>query len=283
MVVVGRLELTGSDPLQTRAFALDLTRENPVVDILPDVGSDFSAGMQINENGDILGVYRNAEGTFDGWMFNPGLYGDLWTRVPRDDGTPLDMSSEVPEYLPLTGHATNFRLNNPSDGRHAQIAGVDSTGVAFRYTLGDDDPEVFPELNLYVSSIGALNDSETFCGLIRVAGAKRNKSSVALAPFRYNTAVQQLPDFSQMPQDMNSSGDIVFFNIVYRDWEDGLGERYVALDDIVVGSDADLTAWFGKDAVDCFELNDRAGASHSGEIAGRQGGYLFILTPEPAQ
>lgn len=279
MVVVGTIMLTGSDPHVAHPFALDLSLENPVVDLLPEVGSDFQTGTQINENGDILGAYRNAAGTFDGWMFNPGLYGDPATRVARD-GTPLDMSSEGPAYLPLTGNASRFLLNNPTDSRAAQVAGVDSTGVAFRYTLGDAVPELFPALDLWVDWLGGFNDSETFCGVINVAGTKRNRTSIA--PFRYNTTVQQLPEFSQGTKDMNSSGDILFYDTVSRDWGDGLGERYVALDDIVVGSDADLAVWFGTGAVDCWEMNDRSGVSDSGQIAGRQNGYLFILTPESA-
>ncbi len=40
---------------------------------LPDFGSDYTYGRRINENGDVLGVYRRADGTSDAYLYNPWL------------------------------------------------------------------------------------------------------------------------------------------------------------------------------------------------------------------
>jgi hypothetical protein len=86
-------------------------------------------------------------------------------RTPRD-GTPLDMSNENPELLEMiSGDRHVFSLNNPVGDSPAQIAGVDADGVVFRYTLGDAEPELFPELDARgVRNWVNLNDSGTFCG-----------------------------------------------------------------------------------------------------------------------
>lgn len=283
MVVVGTLEQTGSSPVQVRPFALDLLADNPVVDLLPDVGVDFSYGRQINENGDILGGYQTSTGDWEGWAYNPGLYGDPLDRSPRD-GSPIDMSAEIPDPLLLSGRADEFVLNNPSGGAPAQVAGVDAEGVPFRYTLGDSAPERFPELNVRWPWLGGLNDSGTFAGLLSVPREKNRKGYSA--PFRFNATLDELPSLSQQPQAINASGDLLFYNVIYRD--DWAEYGYVSLFDLGVGSDADLALWNHRDAViDAFDMNDRAGVSDSGQIVGRLGGVfsnniLFVLTPEPA-
>ena len=287
MVIVGIMELTGSSPVQVRPIAIDLGTETPVVDLLPDVGVDFSYGRWINNNGDILGVYQTENGSF-AWFFNPDLYnGDAQVRAERN-GQPQNMTQDVPQDLSALGsRAQQFHLNNAAP---AQIAGVNDNGIAFRYTTGDNPVwQTFPELNLYVSSLGGLNDAGTFCGLLYVPRDGKNKDYTA--PFRYTAALNELPPFSQFqfqqPRGINGAGDVIFYDQIYRDdWAKDYGRPYVPVDDLVVGTDADLATWFSGTSVDMFVLNNRAGASNSGQIAGRLGGVapypiLFILTPEP--
>jgi hypothetical protein len=287
MVAVGYIAQIGSDPMQVRPVAIDLAAANPVVDLLPDVGVDYSYGKHINENGDIMGVYKTADGDSLAWGFNPGLYGDPQQRVWRD-GSPLDLCDETPLPLPLSGNAQFFIMNNPVGDRPAQIFGPDtqklSDAVPFRYTLGDAAPERFPALDL-VWWPGALNDSGTFCGLLNASGTD--------APFRYNTALDQLPALSQQTQDMNESGDLIFYDVLYRDdWQQ---YGYVKIDDLVVGTAADLQLWFATPKkgrlsqrdVGMYLMNDRAGASNSGQIAGLLNitgvtHSFYVLTPEPA-
>lgn len=273
MVVVGSMEEISSGLILP--FAIDLAAENPVVDLLPDVGPLDSWGRKINENGDILGYYQTADGRWEHWIFNPGLYGDSASREPRD-GTPQDMSGEIPEFLLQSALSGAFHLNNPVGDSPAQIAGVNADGIAFRYTLGDAEPEWFPELNVHWDRIVSINDSGTFCGL-----SFPSKGKPRTDPFRFNQSLELLPldvswsIFEEFLQDMNSSGDLISQQYVYRnDW------GWVHINDLVVGTEADLQVWHSLTS-DMSVINDRAGQIGSGQIAGRLGSILFVLTPEP--
>ena len=287
MVIVGCIEPTGGPIGQFRQpIAIDLGTETPVVDLLPDVGVDNSYGKHINENGDILGVYQTENGYY-AWFFNPGLYdGNPQVRAERD-GLPLDMTQQVPQRLEsLGGRAHFFHLNNAVGTAPPQIAGEFDNGIAFRYTTGDSPVlETFPELNLYVDGLDGLNDSGTFCGTLYFP--KIGKSKAYTVPFRYNTTLDELPALSDITTGINSSGDLIFGNYIYRDdWAADYGRAYVPIDDLVVGTEADLATWFSGTSFAMWELSDRAGASNSGTIAGNLGGVapspiLFVLTPEP--
>lgn len=281
MVVVGNMEEISTG--QRRPVAIDLLAVDPVVDLLPDVGVDHSHGFKINENGDILGVVDLGDGLWASWIFNPGLYGDPAQRTPRD-GTPLDMSGEMPDLLPLSGSSPSYDLNNPVGTSPAQIAGVDADRVAFRYTLGDAEPELFPELNLSnLTPDSNLNDSGTFTGYLYYP--REGKRKYYLATFRYNTELDELPqrsdgEIAYMPIDMNSSGDLLLWDALYRDdW----GDRYVKINDLVVGTDPDMAAWSSGSAY-VYGINDRPEPSSAGQITGdfvyddgRRG--VFVLTP----
>jgi hypothetical protein len=151
--------------------------------------------------------------------------------------------------------------------------------VAFRYTTGPSPRlETFPELNLDMNQIFGLNDSGTFCG--RVVRAKGNRNT--RDPFRYTQTLEILPpNGGEIPQDINSSGDLISHTQTYRDdW------GWVRLDDLVVGSNDDLADWI-LGAPDLFTMNDRGGAADAGQLVGRLGSVaplpiLFVLTPEPA-
>ena len=282
MVVVGNMEEISTG--QVRPIAIDLLAENPVVDLLPDVGVD-SHEIQINENGDILGIVELAGGGWASWIYNPDLngnpelngnprlYGDPSLR-PARDGTPLDMRDKSPDLLPLSGNAAYFELNNPAGEAPAQIAGVDADGVAFRYTLGGAEPKRFPELDVE-GRVAGLNDSGTFCGLY--GGLKgKNKTS----PFRFNQSLELLPmDDREWVYGMNSSGDLitVFSYVYHNNW------GWVTIDDLVVGTDADDVEAWRSGYMFMKSINDRGGSSDAGQIAGEIGdGRLFVLTPEPA-
>ena len=281
MVVVGNIEKIGSDPIETRPIAIDLAAVNPVVDLLPDVGVVFglTAGYRINENGDILGIYELADGIWGAWFFNPGLYdGDPEVRDLRD-GIPQDMSDESPDPLLIPFRGLDLSLNNPVGDSRAQVAG-DVDHVPFRYTLGDAEPEWFPEVDL-VLWVGGLNDSGTFCGLHR---GPKIKGKIKVDPFRFDesleTSLELLPtDNYQQPYGMNSWGDLLTSSYVYRDdW------GWVKINDLVVGTDADMQAWSSGNAYVAYQngINDRGGLSLAGQIAGYfSDGRLFVLTPEP--
>jgi hypothetical protein len=175
-------------------------------------------------------------------------------------------------------------LNNPVGEAPAQIAGVDADGVAFRYTLGDAEPELFPELNLSAISQPSLNDSGTFCGRLYVPRAGKRRAY--WATFRYDTELDELPQRSDgetayTPIDINSSGDLLLGSdssyAIYRDdwWDNNFG--YAKINDLVVGEEPDMAAWSSGSAHMAW-----GGLNDSGQITGNfSDGRIFVLTPEP--
>ena len=276
MVVVGNMEEISTG--QVRPIAIDLAADNPVVDLLPAVDVDKSHAIEINENGDILGMVELVDGLDASWIYNPGLYGDPSDRDARDPG-PLDMSTVSPELFLLGSRADLFQLNNPVGERPAQIAGVDVDGVAFRYTLGDAEPEGFPEVNLD-GYVAGLNDAGTFCGLHR---GPKVKGQIKVDPFRFNPSFE--PSLELLPMDdreqiygMNSSEDLIsaYSYVYHNDW------GWVAIDDLVVADmDADVETWRSELRIMRY-INDRGGPSSAGQITGMMvgDGRFFVLTPE---
>ena len=115
MVVVGNIEKIGSDPIETRPIAIDLAADNPVVDLLPDVGVVFglTAGYRINENGDILGIYELANGIYGAWFYNPGLYdGDPAVREIKVDPFRFNQSLDL---LPTDDQQQPYGMNSAGD------------------------------------------------------------------------------------------------------------------------------------------------------------------------
>ena len=115
-----------------RGFAVDLRICPLMLDLLPTKGTTSSRPVDINDNGDILMAYRDAAGTWQSFLFSPGVYGAI--PIIRD-GTPYDFSDEVVGDLPLSGDSTHFLLK---EGLPVQVAGVTADGLPFRYTVGDD-------------------------------------------------------------------------------------------------------------------------------------------------
>jgi hypothetical protein len=81
-------------------FAIDWAADTPVVDLLPEMGSGYSYGRKINENGDILGVFEDTGGAIRAYFHNPGVYGDPGLRAPRD-GSALNWSAVAPDEVLL--------------------------------------------------------------------------------------------------------------------------------------------------------------------------------------
>ncbi len=283
-VIIGQLE----DQAGNRCgFAIDLAAETPVVDLLPTVdGATDLRPTEINENGDILVIYQDASGTWRSYLFNPGYYGDPEHRIPRD-GTPLDFRDvDVSDLiLPLSGSSVFFHLNNPYQGRPAQIAGVAVDELAFRYTVGAAEPERFP---IQAYQIGAINDDGAFCGE-KVTPLKGGK--YAYQPFRYDdiNGTQLLPTDatrSRFPNDMNRDRDLLTTRSeVYRDDWSG----WVALDTLLVGTSTDVALWNSDSRhfllwpclSDRIEVMNAAGVrQRAGIIAGGRTNRLVVLTPE---
>ena len=270
------------------AFAVDFAAVNPVVDLLPDMGSTRSYGSKINENGDILGVYTDEVGAWRGYIYNPGLYnGDPVVRLARN-GIPQNLRNGITSSLPM-GYSPEFKLNNPVGNIPAQVAGTDPNGIAFRYTTGPQPLyETFPEIDLD-GNVGGINDAGTFCGVMNVTTVVKRITRTSQVPFRYTSIVGQLPGKSgyAAASDINNAGDIIGGDDVYRDtW----GWRQLT-DLPVIGSDADVQFWLTSspsgelisDRVTSDDVGHIAG-SISIPIAGSGGSYKsqpFVLTPVP--
>lgn len=272
-VVVGCLQQANGT---VHPFALDLGAETPAVDLLPNFGANMAYATQINENGDIIVQIMD---TRSAYLFNPGLYnGDPGVRASRD-GVSQNFSEETPQLLPARLSFNEIRLNNPLGERPAQIAGLTKELVAFRYTTGKTPQlETFSGIGISTQShIEGLNDAGIFCGLnfeLIVEG------SYARDPFLYDRSLKTLPwNKSEMPQDINASGDLLTWEHVYReDW------GFVRISEIVTGTPADLAVWNrGNFTADC--MTDRIDGVNAAQIAGRLDGVfdypaVIVLTPE---
>jgi probable HAF family extracellular repeat protein len=285
-VIVGSLHDAEGNRL---GFALDYGAAPRVLDLLPELSPTYNYGRRINENGDILGVYLDVDGLYNAYLFNPGFYdGNLGVPDLRDlrggDGAPIDMSSDPVTFLPLDGSANSVELNNPLNGRPAQIGGTDSGGNAFRYTPGGSPAyESFPEINHdLLRAVYGINDDGTFCGraLVPVVGGK-GKGKTVSAPYRFNTSLEGLPiDTNQWinPPQINNSGDLMTGKYVYRD-----GRNWVHIDTLVSGTIEDLDAWF-LGTPNLEKMSDRVTTHDAGHLAGTLDtgdifGIMFVLTP----
>lgn len=255
------------------AFALDWAAESPVVDLLPNMGSPFSYGRKINENGDILGIYDTIQTAY---LFNPGLYaGDPAIRALRD-GQAVDFSNDTTSALPFGSQI----INNPVGNSPARVAGKDSNGVAFRYTTGlEPNYEPFPDIVLG-DNLGGINDAGTFCGVKNVRTMiRKNQYETTRVPFRYTSAIDTLPidQAYAIAGDINNSGDVVGNTALYRtEWG---GWRQLT-DLPVVGQNDDMLFWFTGSPVP-KQIGDRVTADDAGYVTGGISGKLFVLTPVP--
>jgi hypothetical protein len=177
-----------------------------------------------------------SDGTQHGvFIYNTGLYSDSG-------------AASEPEVLPFTTFVNNSagaKLNDPSADGKLQVVGRlgDVNGTVFRYTVGDEYLEKFPEM-LY-PGVGTINGHGEFCG--RVKFPRINP----LLPFRYNpdrnvpSSPEMLGNKTDQPNgfayDINDSRDVVI----------GIGGEFLyhnekgmlKLDNLVVGSDADVVYW----------------------------------------
>jgi hypothetical protein len=212
---------------------------------LPGVNPAFSFGRDINNNGDIVGVFdqglfyqTNQLGAF---VYNTGLY--------RESGPDL-----APTILPVDVGWPTVHLNDPVPGRSLQIAGLTSDNTPFRYTLGDEYPATFPELcsppGMQAPSVGAINGYGEFCGRIRVP--KQKGSQFVYRPFRFNPNSQVSPTLlgsesehsGLIGWDINNTSDVAAY---------GFGNQYLFhnaagalnLGDLVTGTSDQLSTWLG--------------------------------------
>jgi probable HAF family extracellular repeat protein len=270
--IVGYLEPVGSsfDPNFRMGFILDMAAETPTLLPLPDAQWAYAWGTSINENGDVLGIYRTAAGGYGIYVWNSGLYAPA-NPMPLLLGQDVTIANATP------------KLNNPVGDRPAQVAGQLATGptqygTAFRWTPGQS-LETFPELQSPV--VSDINDSGTFCG--RVVAKPSNKPA---SPYqmRFNTNLELLGVSVQGDffSDINGDGDLINNAALYRD-----GWRFLNPNDLIDLNDPDAAIWFSASDVNLSDLNERDDITGFGQMVGRIGfadhsALCFILTPAPS-
>ncbi len=252
--VVGSMESQETPGLH-RGFLLDLSSDPPSLISLP-VGDLYTYCRRINDSMDILGVYRNADGTWGGYIYNPLVgYNDL----------------EISLLDPYV------HLSNPVPGAAVKIVGKLADGSPFRKTIGGA-LETFADLS-YIRDINGAGD---FCGNQEI----RTRRKVTYTAIRYRSEVELFDGYGHA-NAINNHGNLVLDAIQF--YHEGTGT--VSLDNIVDGSNADLAAWFAgnprvTDMTERGAINSEApdfpglsGTITSFDFAGR--GFVAIPVPEP--
>lgn len=154
---------------------------------LPDLGSDFSYGSDVNLYGEVLGVYRWPDGTYERYLYNPGVDGP---------------AGNEPFWLGL--ELISGRMN-----KHGQIAGLLVGDRAFF----DPDPRSEPSSrqefdDVRYWEVRGLNDIGVFCGTARMRLDGRGPSqSVA---FRYTDKLE--PIMAGLATGINIENDVLVYN-----------------------------------------------------------------------
>lgn len=276
-----------------RACAVDLAQVNPGVDILPTVSGTESTGLKINNAGLILGVENASQSAVSSswdlcWTLDTQLYGDPEDRITRTSSG-LDLRAANPNIVPVvSSHGLSCDLSESSDTGMAWVGGIEDGGAPFKHLVGTPLIESFNDLSYRSGNFGGINASGDFAGTAWVVtGQKAKKDVYESIAYRYESARSDYLTVTTedvTAQDINNFGEIAFSISpyggigVFRDWNDGVGERYLPIDNLIVGNNADLEIWFSSTPFG-FSMND------AGMVVGRitQDAtgipYLFTLVP----
>jgi uncharacterized membrane protein len=269
-IIVGSVSPSeDADATVRQGFVLDTQAAVPQVVLLPNWGAwSYTYARQINDNGDILGVYENPDDSTGLYFYNP-----------NDPNSP---------YF-LDDVQTNGLLNNPTATRPAQVGGTfdNGTQAPFRWTPQSNTLETFGTLTT-VGGVRGMNDAGTLCG------STRSGKPSTIYPMRVNLPPAQLLSniYGPWGQDINSTGDVLLASAgtksggLYRDDWPAYGNS-VDVNKLVTGTQAELATWASASSTALYLINDRISGINAGEIAG----YLrftdgtnarFLLVPVAA-
>ena len=211
------------------------------VQALPDFGSDFTYGRRINEIGDVLGVYKRADGTSDAYLYNP------WLGTPD---TPLGVNLEN----------TDVELNNL-----AEVAGIFDGGTAFLFDPTNSDWQWFTDAEYL--NIRGLNDDGTFVGdaytIETYAGGKKQRRGNRAA-FRHAGSFEPLG--AGLAKGVNTSGDVALDisepTILHTGFAPDFAEQTLTLADLITADDP-LKSTFVSHSPEVFAINDRDATGYS--------------------
>lgn len=251
-----------------RGFYVDLSVVNPQTgksdfELLPDLGSPFSAARAINNDGDIAVQYQLPDGSWSVYVTN---------RVDFNTTTPLGYA--VANAWPF--HMNN-RIYDTGTGqliRNAQLMVELPNRDISLYTLGDPVSEVKNLDVLAGENVQGqdLNDYGDICGridetqIVPDRGKKTKTITVSKAmlyEYPFVNAPLQISSNSGA-WGTNNEGDVVFESEYYSAYFWRGGSSF-DLDDFVIGSTDDVEFWFNRDSLQPHDINER-GASGFGQI-----------------
>ena len=202
--------------------------------------SGSSYGKHINDNQDVL-IYSSD--TFQGHLYNLGSGNPYRTLTDPTSGAPLAFTTE-----------TKTDLNNSG-----QVVGNTLDYFAFRLTPGF--LLEFPPLEK--SSTCSINDVGLMAGTLPATGSR--KTATPKRACHYGSQIHVLSSDESFAHDINNDGDVAGrvggSNAIYQNDR----KTWFLLDNLVVGSDADLGIWnqtTGKRAINLADRN----ASGFGQI-----------------
>lgn len=250
-IIVGSLSQTGSnaDPNARRGFVLDTGAPTLSLQSLPDSAWTNTSPWDINDNGDIVGLYSDANGAWYIYIYNPA-----------DDIVPITMG---PAVKPST-----ICLNNPQGARPAQVGGQLADGTQFRWTPGFG-LETVPTGGLQY--VYGINDAGTLCGAAYVKG----KFATAL----YTSSLVTLSGGQGIAYDINNGGDVIVGDPATY-YQAGWG--FMSMSSLIDTSDPDYTIW-KSGASYLVKLGERDSTNFGkvcGETVFSDGSHTnFVLTP----
>lgn len=243
------------DGTEIRAgFVLDLdvfsTEPAPNWEYLPTpAGSIWSYGQKINNQGDILAVFRDTNDVFRHYLFNP------WSYDPTDPITDFAVLTDPETGIPLAVRGSGD-LNGSG-----QVCGATTADQVFRLT-----PGVTLEISPLSGPTVAINDDGVLAGkaYIEVPSGKGKKTKTLRVACRYTDQIEPLADVDSYSWDINSASDVVgtmndtcHAFLHHADVGQTNGHGLLNLDDLVVGSADDMVFWQQAQTKSARRMTDR--------------------------
>ena len=239
----------------------------PFYTTIPDEEWAISIGWKINNDGLVLGIYGNPDGTSGHYVF--------------DTQDPLQT---LPKILPIVSDTSLF-LNNSMLGRPAQVIGYrNSDGKALRYTLGATSVETLT-LGTGGGSPKSINDFGDFCGATAILTKRGTPSGQYVA---YRDDLFGYKTFSATgggADDINSTGDLAIpISSGTQVYLEGYG--VLKVNDLLVGTATDVSL-FRNGMANCKFITERGSLNPTqpnypglgGNVNANGITYACVLTP----
>ena len=187
----------------------------PFVEELPDNIWSFASGKDINEDGTVLGQFKNVDGSYGAYVYD--------TQLPLQ---------ALPVILPIQQRDLgSIAINNSIAGRPAQVCGTGVNGLAFRYTLGNTTAQI---INFKVGY--GINDWGDVCG-----GSQNKNLSWYCTRYSDLFGYRTIRGFNGSASRINSNGDMASgasSGGSYQLYSEGRG--VLSIGNWLVGSTADV-------------------------------------------